>query len=183
MADDDIESFAELDRVIALAKFVANAKNIELRARSFAKLNRHYRETEEKLVAVQNQIEQMQAALAERQAALDAQAAALDARTAKFEASVYEAHAALRASHDNLSDVDRRLRYRILAHADLLHGFNEQLQMLPDWQQIRNMVPNLPPDLPATPPAQVISENVHEDWTGNVFVPGSTVTRTIRGAA
>jgi len=36
----------------------------------------------------------------------------------------------------------------------------------------------LPDDLPAAPPAEV-SENVSEDWTGNVFTPGSTLTRSI----
>jgi hypothetical protein len=66
----------------------------------------------------------------------------------------------------------------------MLHGFNEQLQDLPSWQQIKQMVPGLPDDLPAASPAEIISqENVREDWSGNVFVPGSTVTRTINKVA
>ena len=53
--DDETESFAELDRLIALSKFVANAKNIELRARALAKLNRFIRDGEARLAAVQAQ--------------------------------------------------------------------------------------------------------------------------------
>jgi hypothetical protein len=69
-----------------------------------------------------------------------------------------------------------------MASADLLHGFNAQLQSLPSWQQIKQMVPDLPADLPAAPVAEIISENVREDWSGNIFSP-STLTRTVRGAA
>jgi hypothetical protein len=69
-------------------------------------------------------------------------------REAEFETSCREAHEHLRQHYDSNEQADRQLRYRILNHANLLHGFNPRLQTLASWQQIRNMVPNLPPDLP-----------------------------------
>jgi hypothetical protein len=63
----------------------------------------------------------------------------------------------------------------------LLHGFNERLQDLPDWPVIKQMIPGLPADLPA-PTAEVVSENVREDWTGHIFTPGSSLTRSINKA-
>jgi hypothetical protein len=181
-AGDDTEAFVPdyFSGAIALAQ-IANNKTLEAALKKLRAIDRKFADAQTKLAAVQAQAAELEAALAARAAAADARDRALDARTVEFEASLAEAHAALRASHDNLSDADRRLRYRILTHADLLHGFNEQLQTLPDWQQIKQMIPGLPDDLPA-PPAEVISENVREDWTGSVFVPGSSLTRTVRGA-
>jgi hypothetical protein len=99
--------------------------------------------------AARAETEQTKADDAVRAAALDAQAADLSRRKIEFETSLGEAYATLRASHDNLSEVDRRLRYHVLASADLLHQYNPELQSLPDWPQIRQMVPGLPPDPPS----------------------------------
>jgi septal ring factor EnvC (AmiA/AmiB activator) len=193
MADDDTDDTAAVNHsampdpfvlAIGLCQIAANAKSIEPALKRLRKLGRDIAKAEQKLAAVTAQAEQTNAELAARAAAIDERDRALDAREAAFEASVHEAHAALRASHDNLGGVDRRLRYRIASSADMLHGFNEQLQDLPSWQQIKQMVPGLPDDLPAAPAAEIISqENVREDWSGNVFVPGSTVTRTINKVA
>jgi hypothetical protein len=40
------------------------------------------------------------------------------------------------------------------------------------------MVAGLPDDLPA-PAAEVVSENVRQDWTGHNFISGSTLTRSV----
>ena len=173
----DIESVAELDRVIALAKFAVNAKNIELRARALAKLNRHIREAEAKLAAVQAQAEQTNNVLAERERAVAAREIANERHEIESAASLQEAHDHLRGYYNSIAEADRHLRYRIMNYAGLLHGYNAQLQELPDWRAIKQMIPDLP-DLPA-PAADVVSENVREDWVGHTFVPGSTLTRTV----
>jgi hypothetical protein len=60
-----------------------------------------------------------------------------------------------------------------------LAGWNPTLQDLPTWDQLRRQIVDLPADLPAAPPVEVVSENMREDWSGNVFVPGSSLTRSI----
>ena len=168
---------------IALCQIAERAKPITVALKKLRTLTRAIGTAERKLAALTTEAEQTKAALAEREAEFAAREAALDARTAEFEASLAEAHATLRASHDSLAQEDRRIRYRILSAADLLHGYNERLQDLPDWVAIKQMIPGLPDDLPAASTAEVVSENVREDWAGSVFVPGSTLTRSINKAA
>jgi len=184
-ADTEDFSAPAADPVLIAIEWCRIAKNKTLEAaiRKLAKLKRQYADTQAKLAAVQAQAAELEAALAARAAALDEAQRVLDARTVEFEASLAEAHATLRAYYDQLADTDQRIRCRILSSANLLHGFNERLQDLPTWQQIKQLVPNLPDDLPATPPAKVITAEVSEDWSGNVFVPGSSLTRTVRGAS
>jgi hypothetical protein len=69
-----------------------------------------------------------------------------------------------------------------MSTAGILGEWNPNLQPLPSWQQLRGMIADLPADLPVASPA-VVSKEVQEDWAGSVFVPGSSLTRTIRGAA
>ena len=157
---------------------VANNKTVATAIKKLRRLDRQYADIQAKIAALTTEAERTEAKLAQRAAELAAREAEIERRETEFAASCQEAHAALRASHDNLSEVDRRLRYRIMASADLLHAFNPQLQTLPDWQQIRQLVPGLPPDLPATPAAEVVSENVREGWSGDIFSP-STLTRSI----
>jgi hypothetical protein len=161
---------------------LANNKTVATAIRKLAKLDRQFANTQAQVSALAAYAEQINAKLDARAAALDERDRALTQREDELAASCQEAHATLRASHDHFSEVDRRLRYRILSSADLLHGFNEKLQMLPNWQQIKQMIPGLPADLPATPPAEVVSENVREDWSGNIFSP-STLTRSINKVA
>jgi hypothetical protein len=59
-----------------------------------------------------------------------------------------------------------------------LGNWNFDLQGVPNWQQLRRMVAGLPDDLPA-PAAEVVSENVRQDWTGHTFIAGSSLTRTV----
>ena len=133
---------------IALCNLAANAKAIKAQLRELAKINRQIADAEARLAALTAKAEQTQAALVTRVAELDARETALDAREDGFAASLKEARDDLRAYYDNLAETDRHIRYRILTSADLLAGFNEQLQDLPDWPQIRQMIPNLPDDPP-----------------------------------
>ena len=165
---------------IALCQVAERPKPIASALKKLRKLGRAIAAAEQKLAALTARTEQAEAEFAARAAALDEREHALDARAVEFEASLAEAHAALRASHENLSEVDKRIRYRILSSANLLHGFNERLQDLPDWRAIKQMIPGLPDDPPTASPAEVVSENMREDWAGNIFVPGSTLTRTIK---
>jgi hypothetical protein len=196
--DDNIDDTADigapaLDRVTAAIAFVdfaadlydlaANHKAYKARLTKLRRLERDIAAAEQKLAALTARTEQTEAALAEREAELAARDAEIERRESSFEVSLAEARDHLRAYYDSLADTDRRIRYRILSSADLLHGFNERLQDLPSWQQIKQLVPNLPDDLPAAPPVEVVSENVREDWAGSVFTPGSSLTRTVRGAA
>ena len=182
--DDEIEG---LDRLIALSKFVANAKNIELRARALAKLNRFIRDGEARLAAVQAQAEQKEAALVAREAALDERNRALDARATEFESSLQEARDHLRGYYDSIAEADRHIRYRILSHADLLGGYNPQLQDLPTWDVLKRLVVGLLDDPPplerevvSHPRIDALSDTFDDpnaDRHGNVFL--STLTRSV----
>jgi hypothetical protein len=166
---------------LELCRIAASPKTIAVALKKLRRLDAQYADTQAKVAALTAQAAAIDTALTTRVAELDRRQVEIERRETEFEVSVREAHAALRASHDNLGEVDRRLRYRIASSADMLHGFNEQLQDLPSWQQIKQMVPGLSDDLPA-PTAEVVSQNVREDWSGNIFSP-STLTRTVRGAA
>jgi hypothetical protein len=173
---DVVAAFSNAYKLVTTDK----AKAAQLRAvdkldRRAAKAVAVRDEARAEAAAIVAKIERDTNALAERERALDA-------RDAAFASSLQEARDHLRAYYDSLADMDRRIRYRILSHAGLLHGFNERLQDLPDWPAIERMVPGLSPDLPAAPAAEVISENVREDWSGNVFAAGATVTRSINKA-
>jgi hypothetical protein len=176
--------FLELlaNAIIAVRDLALDEKIKPAELKKLAKLERRLASNQTKLAAIEAHAEQTATALEARAAELDRREAANSAREAAFETSLCEAHDSLRQYYDNLAQEDRRIRYRILSHANLLHGYNAQLQDLPDWQAIRRMVPDLPADLPAAPPAEVISENVREDWAGHRFIAGTTLTRTVRGA-
>ena len=103
----DIESVAELDRVIALAKFAVNAKNIELRARALAKLNRHIRDAKIEFAAVTAAMEQKHAALTEREAAIAAREVALEKRETEFAASAQDVRDELRQHHNRVEQARR----------------------------------------------------------------------------
>jgi hypothetical protein len=168
---------------IALCQVAQRAKAVEGALKRLRKIGRDTLVAERKLADIEARAADTAAALAEREAELDRRQAAIERRETELEVSLREAHDSLRQYHDNLAQQDRRIRYRILSSADLLHGYNERLQELPDWPAIKQMIPGLPPDIPATPPAEVVSENVREDWTGqHTFIAGTTLTRTVRSA-
>jgi len=158
---------------------VANNKTVAAAIKKLRRLDRQYADTQAKVAALTTEAERTEAELAERTAELAARQAEIERRETEFAASLQEARDHLREYHDSLADTDRRIRYRILSSADLLHGFNERLQDLPSWQQIKQLVPGLPDDLPAVPPTEAVFQEVREDFTGHTFVSGSTLTRSI----
>jgi hypothetical protein len=154
MADDDTAAANHsmpdpFVLAISLCQVATNAKSIEPALKRLRKLGRDIEKAERKLAALAGAAEQTNAALAEREAAVVAREAAFDARATEFESSLQEARDNLRGYYDRIAEADRHIRYRILASADLLHGYNSQLQDLPDWPQIRRMVVGLPDDPPA----------------------------------
>ena len=163
---------------IELCKVAAKPATYAAALKKLRKLGRDIETAERKLSQLQADAAAIAAKAESDASAIAEQSRALDARKAEFEVSVAAARDQLRAYHDSLADTDRRIRYRILSSADLLRGFNERLQDLPSWQQIKQLVPNLPPDLPTAPPAEVTQET-REDWTGHTFIAGSTLSRSV----
>jgi hypothetical protein len=163
---------------LVLIDLALNPKAAKVGLKQLVKLDKDIGVAEQKLAAVEARAADTAAVLAQRTAELDAREAEIERRESSAEASLREAHDSLRQYHDNLADMDRRIRYRIMASANLLHGFNERLQDLPDWPAIKQMIPGLPDDLPAAPAAEVVTREVREDWAGSVFAP-STLTRTV----
>jgi hypothetical protein len=174
---DEIDLFGA---AIALCQVAQRAKAVEGALKRLRKIGRDTLVAERKLAAVEARAADTAAALAEREAELAAREAAIERRETELEVSLHEARDHLRQYHNNLAQEDRRIRYRILSSADLLHGFNERLQELPDWPAIKQMIPGLPPDLPAAPPAEVVTREVTTDWTGShSFIAGSSLTRSV----
>jgi hypothetical protein len=73
-----------------------------------------------------------------------------------------------------------------------LHGYNAQLQQLPDWPAIRRMVAGLPPDPPpleremSRPRIDALSDTFSDpnaDRHGNVFLGSLTRDVSHKGAA
>jgi hypothetical protein len=177
---DGIASFLELlaEAIIAARDLAHSAKIKPAEIKKRAKFERGLVEIQAECAALTAHAEQTKAALDERAAELAAREVVLEEREDKFEASVAEAHDQLRRFYNSIAEEDKRIRYRILSSANLLHGFNERLQDLPDWRQIKQMVPDLPADPPASAPEVVVTREVREDWSGNVFAP-STLTRSV----
>jgi hypothetical protein len=164
---------------IALCQVAQRAKAVEGALKRLRKIGRDTLVAERKLAAVEARAADTATALAEREAELDRREAAIARRETELEASLREAQDHLRQYHNNLAQQDRRIRYRILSSADLLHGYNERLQELPDWPAIKQMIPGLPPDLPAAPAPEVVARETREDWTGHTFIAGSSLTRSV----
>jgi hypothetical protein len=156
MADDNTDNTAAANLsmpdpftlALTLCQVATNAKAIEPALKRLRKLGHDIEKAERKLAAVTTQAEQTQARLAEREAALNARDAALDERATEFESSLQEARDNLRGYYDNIAEADRHIRYRILASADLLSGYNPQLQDLPSWDVLKRLVVGLPDDPP-----------------------------------
>ena len=172
---------------IQLCSIATNAKSVAPALKRLRKLGRDIEAAERKLAAVQDRAAQTTAALDQRQAVIEERERALDARIAAFEGELQEAHDSLAAYYNNLADMDRRIRYRIMASADLLAGFNEQLQDLPSWDQLRRLAVGLPADPPplerdvvAHPRVDALSDTFSDpnaDRHGNAFL--GTLSRDI----
>jgi hypothetical protein len=151
--DEQIDSLptpAPPDRfgdALALCR-IANNKTVATALKKLRRVNRQIADAEAKVIAVSDQAEQMQAALAEREAQAAEREAEIERRESSFEVSLAEARDHLRAYYDSIAEADRHIRYRIMSHADLLGGYNPQLQDLPTWDQLKRLVVGLPDDPP-----------------------------------
>jgi hypothetical protein len=182
---DGIASFLELlaEAIIAARDLVLNAKIKPAELKKRAKFERGLVDIQAKCAALTTHAEQTKATLDERAAELDARAVELERRKTELEAAIEEARDNLRGYYDSVAEADRRLRYRILSHADLLHGYNAQLQDLPSWPAIRQMVPGLPPDpVPIEPHPRIDSlsdtfSDPSADRHGNAFL--GTLSRDV----
>jgi hypothetical protein len=179
---DEIDLFGA---AIALCQVAQRAKTIEAALKRLRKIGRDTLVAEQKLAGLEARAADTAAALAEREAELAARASEIERRETELAASIEEARDNLRAYYDRITEVDRHLRWRVLNHADLLHGYNAQLQDLPDWPVIRRMVAGLPPDPPplerdvAHPRIDALSDTFSDpnaDRHGNVFL--GTLTRS-----
>jgi septal ring factor EnvC (AmiA/AmiB activator) len=199
MADDNTDNTASANHsmpdpfalAIGLCQIAANAKAIEPALKRLRKLGRDIAKAEQQLAAVSAAAEQKQTELDARAAALDERGRALDARTTEFDSSLQEARDELHNHHRHVEQEDKRLRHRVMAHADLLSGYNPQLQDLPSWEVLKRLVVGLPDDPPplerevAHPRIDVFSDTSNDpnaDRHGNVFL--GTLSRDLshRGA-
>jgi hypothetical protein len=197
MSDDDTDntddtedySTTAADPVLIALQLctIANNKTLAAAVRKLCKLDRQYAETEAKCAALAAQAQQTATALDARAAELAAREAAITKREDEFAVSAQDVRDELRAYHNHLEQTQRVLAHRILATSGI--SWNENLQAPPTWQQLRQMVPELPPDppglsQPAAPalPIDALSDTFADpnaDRHGLPFVPGSTLTRSL----
>jgi hypothetical protein len=174
-AVDEIDLFGA---AIALCQVAQRAKTVEAALKRLRKIGRDTLVAERKRDAVIAETEQTKTALAGREAAIAAREAAFDVRTAAFESQAGDVRDELREHHARLEQTHRQLAHRLMASAGILGEWNWDLQSPPSWAQLRQRIAGLPPDPPA-PGAEVVSQNVRQDWTGHNFISGSTLTRTV----
>jgi hypothetical protein len=190
MADNDIddEQIENLPAPAAdpvliafrLIDLALNPKAAKAGLKQLVKLNKDIGLAEEKFVSLQSQAAAIENALTVRAAELDAQARSLDARVAAFESQAADVRDELREHHNRIEQAHRQLVHRIMATTGITGNWNFDLQGVPSWEQLRRQIADLPADLPA-PAAEVVTREVMSDWVGHTFVPGSSLTRTIRG--
>jgi hypothetical protein len=196
MADDDTDDTDEHDGsdhghsasadpvLIALQLCaLANNKTVATAIKKLCRLDRQFADTQAKIAALTTEAERMEAKLAQRAAELAEREHALDMRETGFESSLADARDELREHHARLDETHRQLIHRIMSCSGILAEWNPNLQPLPTWEQLRRMIVDLPADLPAPAADRTEVMDVKEDWTGHVFVPGSTLTRSINKAA
>jgi hypothetical protein len=170
---------------ISLCEIAANAKTIEPALKRLRKLGRDIAKAEQKLAAVTARVEQTKAECAARVAAIDEREAAIARREDELASSLAEARDNLRGYYDNIAEADRHVRYRVMSHADLLGGYNPQLQDLPSWDVLKRLVVGLPDDPPPLerevhPRIDVFSDTSNDpnaDRHGHVFL--GTLSRSV----
>jgi hypothetical protein len=206
MADDDTDhtdehdgsdhgySASAADPVLVALELckLANNKTVAAAIKKLRRLDRQFADAQTKLAAVEAQAAEIVAKMESDAGALAERERAITRREDEFEGSLNEARDNLAKYYNNLADMDRRIRYRIMASADLLAGFNEQLQDLPSWDQLRRLVVGLPDDPPPLereiaphPRIDALSDTFadpHADRHGTQFL--GTLTRDVshRGA-
>jgi hypothetical protein len=203
MADDQIDEHDDSDRghsaavdpflvALQLCSIATNAKAVAPAIKRLRKLGRDIERAERQFAAVQDRAAQTNAALDQRQAVIEERERAIAQREDEFQTSLKEARDNLAEYYNNLADMDRRIRHRIMASAGLLAGFNERLQDLPSWDQLRRLVVGLPADPPplerdvAHPRIDALSDTFsdpHADRHGGPFLGTLTRDASHRGAA
>jgi septal ring factor EnvC (AmiA/AmiB activator) len=177
--DNDTEAMDPFVLAIGLCRVASSPKTIEAALKKLRKLGRDIETAEQKLAVLQAEAAAIATKLESDVGVLKERERALDARATEFEASLQEARDHLRVYHDSIREEDRRLRYRIMASADLLSGYNAQLQDLPSWDQLKRLIVGLPDDPPplerevVAPPRIDLfsdtSDDPHADRQGNAF--------------
>jgi hypothetical protein len=162
---------------------IANNKTLAAAVKKLDRLDRQYADTQDKLASLTAQAAELETVLTQRAAELDARERTIIKREDEFASSLEDARRELYAHHNRIAAAHRQLVHRIMSTAGITGNWNFDLQGVPSWEQLKRQIADLPDDLPAAPPAEVVTENVREDWVGHTFVPGSSLTRTIRGAA
>jgi hypothetical protein len=199
--DDERDEFAEeladltsvcitdaVDRIAdAICRIASSPEAIPLAQKKLDKLERKQAAIAKENAECEAALDKRDAELAARAAAADERDRAFDARATEFESSLQEARDNLAAYYNNLADMDRRIRYRIMASADLLAGFNEQLQDLPSWDVLKRLVVGLPDDPPplerdvvSHPRIDALSDTFadpHADRHGQAFL--GTLSRSV----
>jgi hypothetical protein len=169
---------------LELCRIASSPKTIAASVKKLRLLDAQYADIAAKAAAIEAQVEQKHAALAERETAITAREVALEERAAAFESQAGDVRDELYAHHNRVEQAHRQLVHRIMSTAGIAGNWNFDLQGVPSWQQLKRQIADLPDDLPAAPPAEVVTREVTTDWTGNHnFISGSSLTRTVRGAA
>jgi hypothetical protein len=177
---DEIDLFGA---AIALCQVAQRAKTVEGALKRLRKIGRDTLVAERKLAAVEARAADTAAVLAEREAELAAREAEIARREDEFAASCQEARDHLRGYYDTIAEADRRIRYRIMASADLLSNYNPALQDLPSWDVLKRLVVGLPDDpvpIEPHPRIDVLSDTFSDpsaDRHGNAFL--GSLTRSI----
>jgi hypothetical protein len=157
---------------------IANNKTLAAAVKKLDRLDRKYADTQDKLASLTAQAAELETALTQRAAELDARERAQDARDAAFESQATDVRDELREHHNRIAAAHRQLVHRIMSTAGIAGNWNFDLQGVPSWEQLKRQIADLPDDLPA-PAAEVVSENVRQDWTGHTFIAGSSLTRSV----
>ena len=185
MSDDETEDTEDYsppapDRfadAIALCQIAKN-KTIATALKKLRRVNRQIADAEAKVIAVQDQVEQKEAALAAREAKLDARDTAITRRENEFAASAQDVRDELREHHNRIEQAHRQLVYRLMSTAGILGNWNENLQDLPTWEQLRRQIADLPPDPPTLKQTDAVridalsdtSDDPHVDRHGAPFL-------------
>jgi hypothetical protein len=169
--------------IIAARDLVLNAKIKPAELKKLAKLDRQAADAVAVCDAARAEAAEIVAKIERDTNALAERERAFDALKAAFESQAQDVRDELRAHHNRIEQAHRQLIHRVMATAGILGDWNFELQDPPTWSQLQKRIAGLPDDLPVAPPAEVVSRETREDWVGHTFVPGSSLTRTVRGAA
>jgi hypothetical protein len=165
---------------IELCRVAAKPATYAAAVKKLRKLGRDIVAAEQKLSQLQADAAVIAAKAESDASAIAEQSRVLDAREVALASQAADVRDELRQHHARLEQTHRQLIHRIMATTGILGEWNWNLQSPPTWEQLRQRIADLPADLPAASPTETITAEVREDWTGNVFVPNSTLSRSIK---